>query len=174
MEHMLKRPLAALLIGVLIAALTIGGVAFAAPVASRAADTSSAKVVFEVQGMTCGGCEAPLEVAVRKLPGIEAVKASYPDGRAEVTYQPSRVSVRQIQEAIERLSYRATLVKAATAAPAATIATAAAGHAAETKPAAQTPAVTGSLRNLEGLKDMAEIFRQTRGQPRLVLLLSPT
>ncbi len=84
------------------------------------------------------------------------------------------MSVRQIQEAIERLSYRATLVKAATAAPAATIATAAAGHAAETKPAAQTPAVTGSLRNLEGLKDMAEIFRQTRGQPRLVLLLSPT
>lgn len=40
--------------------------------------------VFEVDGMTCGGCEQGIVRVLAALPGVEAVRASHVDRRVEV------------------------------------------------------------------------------------------
>ena len=47
--------------------------------------------------------------AVGKLDGVDTVKASHEDGRAEVTYDPGKVTIEQIVKAIEKLGYQAKL-----------------------------------------------------------------
>lgn len=64
-----------------------------------------------VEGMTCGGCEAGVELKVRRLEGVEDAKACYERSEALVTYTPDRVTLAQILEAIEELGYSAELVE---------------------------------------------------------------
>lgn len=66
--------------------------------------------VFAVEGMTCGGCEAGVELKVGGLEGVEAVEASYAEGRATVSYDPERVTPEEIIAAIEELGYSAEVV----------------------------------------------------------------
>jgi len=66
-------------------------------------------VTFNVDGMTCGGCEAAVRRAVNKLDGIETVEASHKEGTAIVTYHPEEVTPEQIVEAIKTLGYEAEL-----------------------------------------------------------------
>lgn len=76
------------------------------------AEDSSATVVtqtFDVEGMTCGGCEVAVRAAVGKLDGIEKVTASHEEGIAEVTYDPDQVTTTAIVEAIEKLGYETEL-----------------------------------------------------------------
>jgi len=119
-----------------------------------------AKAVFHVRGMSCSGCEATTEMALKKLDGVESVKVSYDEERAEVSYRPARIGEQKIRQAIEQLGYPAERVE-----PAAQRTSAAA------RPA---PGAPPGLRDLASLNDLADVFRKTRGQPRIVLLLSPT
>jgi copper chaperone CopZ len=57
--------------------------------------------------MTCGGCEQAIQQALGRLPGVRQVRASHTARRAEVTYEPGRVSPDQIVNAINKLGYRA-------------------------------------------------------------------
>lgn len=67
--------------------------------------------VFLVTGMTCGGCEVAVKMAVKKLDGIQKVEASYKEGKATVKYDPSMVEPAEIKTAIEKLGYKAELQK---------------------------------------------------------------
>ena len=69
------------------------------------------KAVFRVTGMTCGGCEVAVKMAVNSLEGIHKVEASYKDNKAVVTYEPSKVKPEEIKAAIETLGYEAELEK---------------------------------------------------------------
>ena len=62
-------------------------------------------VQFEVEGMTCNGCEGHVEHAVSELQGIVEVDASYEDGHAIVKYDPAQTDLESIREAIESTSY---------------------------------------------------------------------
>jgi len=90
-----------------------GAAIFAVPsmlVADDSADesaNSTVTAVFKVEGMTCGGCEVGVRMNVKKLDGVEEVEASYEKGRAEVTYDAAKVTLEQIEAAIERLGYAA-------------------------------------------------------------------
>ncbi|GAB4380194.1 MAG: hypothetical protein Kow0075_11340 [Salibacteraceae bacterium] len=63
-------------------------------------------VTFEVEGMTCNGCATHVENDVNKLPGIVKVEASYEDGIARVEYDRSKVSLEQIEQAINGTGYK--------------------------------------------------------------------
>lgn len=58
-----------------------------------------------VSGMTCAGCETAVEAAVRSLPGVVSVKASYKLGNAVVQYDPSRVTPEAMIRAITDATY---------------------------------------------------------------------
>lgn len=68
--------------------------------------------VFRVEGMTCGGCETGVKLAVKKLDGVTSADASYEEGTATVTYDPGKVTPDEIVAAIEKLGYEAEVADA--------------------------------------------------------------
>jgi len=93
---------------------------FGVHAADSAAPAPTVTSVFHVEGMTCGGCEASVQLTVKRLDGVEAVEASHTEKRATVTYDAAKVTPQAIVEAIEKLGYEAELVETKTAATAAT------------------------------------------------------
>ncbi len=65
--------------------------------------------VFQVTGMACDGCEVAVKMAVKKLDGIHQVDASYKEGSAVVSYDPSKVTPEEIEAAIEKIGYQSKL-----------------------------------------------------------------
>ncbi len=61
---------------------------------------------FAIKGMTCNGCASHVENEVNKLPGIIAVKASYENSSATVEFDQSKVSLSEIEDAINKTGYK--------------------------------------------------------------------
>ncbi len=49
------------------------------------------KVKYSVKGMTCQGCESLLEKALAKMPGVQAVKASYKDRSVVISFSKGTI-----------------------------------------------------------------------------------
>lgn len=67
------------------------------------------KIELKVTGMTCGHCEAKIQEAVSKLPGVKKVTASRTS--QTVTIQPDKsesLNLRTVKETIESLGYLIT------------------------------------------------------------------
>ncbi|MFP5225728.1 MAG: heavy-metal-associated domain-containing protein [Actinomycetota bacterium] len=58
--------------------------------------------VFEVEGMTCGGCEQSVTRAISALPGVEKVNASHQAKKVEVE---GSADPQQIADAITDAGY---------------------------------------------------------------------
>ena len=56
--------------------------------------------ILEVRGMSCGGCERSVRLAVEELPGIGQVVPEHIADEVEVTYDPAAVTLDQIRAAI--------------------------------------------------------------------------
>lgn len=76
----------------------------ATPVSRQA--ESADWIELKVSGMTCSGCEKHVEHAVNQLDGIVQVSASYEEEKATVTYDASKVALKEIKEAIHRSGYK--------------------------------------------------------------------
>ena len=63
-------------------------------------------VEFEVEGMTCGGCEKHVSGAVYDVAGVIEVKASYKDGNTIVLFDRTKTNVEEIQKAIASTGYK--------------------------------------------------------------------
>lgn len=62
-------------------------------------------IQFTVTGMTCGGCENAVKMALGRMAGVEAVAASHASNRVEVKADTTRVTRAILQERIEALGY---------------------------------------------------------------------
>ena len=58
-----------------------------------------------IAGMTCTGCETRIEGALTALPGVIQAQASAKDGVVSVTYNPSLVTLKNMQKVIEDQGY---------------------------------------------------------------------
>lgn len=64
--------------------------------------------LLKVEGMTCGGCEAAVKAAAKKVEGVKDAKVSYEKGTAEVVYDPAKTTPEAIARAItERSGFKA-------------------------------------------------------------------
>lgn len=70
------------------------------------------RIVIDVKGMTCDGCEQHVSGALRKVPGVASATASYTDAAATVTYDPTRTNIEQLMAAIDSTGYMALGPKA--------------------------------------------------------------
>lgn len=77
------------------------------------AGASIETVEFDVDGMTCGGCAAATEIALKRLDGVRSAEATYEDenasGRAVVEYDPAKVAPERMIDAIEAIGYHPRL-----------------------------------------------------------------
>ncbi|MDR2418471.1 MAG: heavy metal translocating P-type ATPase [Treponema sp.] len=66
-----------------------------------------ASVIIPIGGMTCAACSARVEKAIRKLEGIESATVNLATEKATVVYNPLKVRVSAVKEAIEKAGYTA-------------------------------------------------------------------
>jgi len=59
-----------------------------------------------VTGMSCGGCEQRVHDAVMALPGAASVTAEHIGDEVEVTFDPARLVVTAIRDAIAAAGFR--------------------------------------------------------------------
>ncbi len=65
--------------------------------------------VFQIDGMTCEGCAAVVETAVRKVPGVVSVEVDYDQARATVGVEAGQpVPVDRIVATLQEAGYQAT------------------------------------------------------------------
>lgn len=67
--------------------------------------TKTNKIVLDVKGMTCAGCEASIEHKVGLLEGVKSVDAVYAASSTIVEYYPSKVKQGDIINAINKTGY---------------------------------------------------------------------
>ncbi|HSH23923.1 MAG TPA: copper chaperone CopZ [Massilibacterium sp.] len=63
------------------------------------------KVILNVEGMTCGHCEAAVKKAVSSLNGVETVTVSLNTGKVSVEYDEKAVAIDEMKTAIEDQGY---------------------------------------------------------------------
>lgn len=63
------------------------------------------ETVIPVRGMSCASCVLAIEGAVSLLSGVDQVKVNLASGKASVAFDPSRVSLAQIEQAITEIGY---------------------------------------------------------------------
>ncbi len=61
-----------------------------------------------VQGMMCDACVGHVTKALAGLDGVQSAVVSLKAAQATVTYDPAKVGVRQMQDAVEEEGYEAT------------------------------------------------------------------
>ena len=76
-----------------------------APVVVPEEAAAKRTIVLKVRGMTCEGCEAHIEVPLRKLQGVISADADYKQHNVTVVYDPAKVTVEKIKETITATGY---------------------------------------------------------------------
>ncbi|QED28120.1 hypothetical protein FRD01_12940 [Microvenator marinus] len=69
------------------------------------------QVTLDVSGMTCAGCTHTVASALDNLDGVEKATVSFEPPRAHVTYDPDKVTPRQLTAATENVGYPSTVAK---------------------------------------------------------------
>jgi len=70
------------------------------------ADTQ--KACFNVEGMTCAACTVTTKAAIKKLDGIESIKVSLEEKKAEVQFNDTKTNPNAIKKKIDSIGYKAT------------------------------------------------------------------
>lgn len=61
--------------------------------------------ILSVGGMSCSGCELRIEQKLKSMLGVLAVTASFSKGTVRVVYNPDKINLGQIENAIRELDY---------------------------------------------------------------------
>jgi copper chaperone CopZ len=73
-------------------------------------DQGSQTFLLHIRGMSCEGCAATIDAALRRVPGVRQVSVSFERGEAMVTVaEGSEVSGKAMLEAVRRAGYEASL-----------------------------------------------------------------
>ncbi len=68
-------------------------------------DLTMQNVTLNVQGMSCGHCVNSIEGNVGKLNGVDSVKVHLSEGKVDVTFDSTILSLNEITEVIEEQGY---------------------------------------------------------------------
>ena len=63
------------------------------------------KTIANIEGMMCGMCEAHIQDAIRKLPGVKRVKASHSKNQVKIL-TPSPLTLDELHTVIDPTGYR--------------------------------------------------------------------
>ncbi len=80
-----------------------------ASVADAAVEQSLQQVTLSVKNLSCGMCKYTVENALKQVEGVQSAKVDMDKAVAVVTYDPARVQVDQLVEAVSRAGYPAAV-----------------------------------------------------------------
>jgi copper chaperone len=61
--------------------------------------------ILDVQGMSCGHCEARVKKAAGALEGVSGVSVDLKGGKVAVEFDPGAISLESVKESIENLGF---------------------------------------------------------------------
>jgi copper chaperone CopZ len=64
------------------------------------------KESYLVEGMTCSGCERTVSKVIGNIEGVTSSKADLSSSTVTVEYNPSKVTIDKIKEAVNRVGYK--------------------------------------------------------------------
>ena len=64
---------------------------------------------LKIEGMTCAACAKAVERASKKLPGVAEANVNYATEKLNIDFDETKVSITDIQSAIERAGYKAVV-----------------------------------------------------------------
>ena len=70
-------------------------------------EVQKSEAAIPISGMTCAACAKRIENVLGKLDGVSAVSVNFATERAAVAYDPRRVKLSQLRQAIEKAGYHA-------------------------------------------------------------------
>lgn len=73
--------------------------------------TKIIKQQFTIQGMHCSSCSLDIDFDLEDLEGVESAKTSYARQKSEVSFDPQKVSVKEIISLVEKKGYKMTPLK---------------------------------------------------------------
>ena len=73
--------------------------------------STSTDLQFDIEGMTCASCVRRVERSLEKLPGVELATVNLATERATVRIDPALVQTTQLEDAVKKAGYQATLVE---------------------------------------------------------------
>lgn len=68
---------------------------------------STAEIVIPVEGMSCVACVARVKKEISAMPGVAAVNVDLLERNARISFDPKRVSSKELAAAIDKLGYKA-------------------------------------------------------------------
>jgi len=71
--------------------------------------SSGQEVTLSLSGLHCTSCALTIDDALEDTPGIIKANTSYAGSLVKVTFNPEKVSVKQIQSVINAAGYRSKL-----------------------------------------------------------------
>jgi mercuric ion binding protein len=85
------------------------GLGLAALVAASASGAEPRSATLEVPGMFCSLCQISVRMALERVPGVLEAKADHNAKRAQVKYDPDKVSPEDLAAALGRSGFPATV-----------------------------------------------------------------
>jgi len=70
--------------------------------------TERRTVIFRVTGFTCITCAVGLETLLEKEKGVIRARASYPESKAAITYNPTVINEASLVKFIEEAGFKTT------------------------------------------------------------------
>jgi copper chaperone len=63
------------------------------------------QTTINVKGMTCDACQSAVTNALNELDGVTSVEINLKEGKAGVSYDPSKITFDQMKKAVEEQGY---------------------------------------------------------------------
>jgi copper chaperone len=65
----------------------------------------SKQTILKVTGMSCSGCSANVEKALKGVAGVSSVKVDLKGGKASVDYDPAKTTDKDLANAVKKAGY---------------------------------------------------------------------
>jgi Cu+-exporting ATPase len=86
-------------------------------------DSTTCRVVLDLEGMSCASCAMRIEKGLKKVPGVKDAVVNLATEQATVSYDDQQTGIEQMVRKVEAVGYKATPAATAPASPPASIAT---------------------------------------------------
>lgn len=74
---------------------------------TSAKQSADKEIVMPVDGMSCVACVARVKKEISAMPGVATVNVDLAERNARITFDPKRVSAKELAAAIDKLGYKA-------------------------------------------------------------------
>ncbi|NQT31923.1 MAG: copper-translocating P-type ATPase [Deltaproteobacteria bacterium] len=79
--------------------------------ASKSSTRKAKKAHIPITGMTCATCAATIQKGLSRMPGVERAEVNFASEKASIEYDPARVTLSKVKNAISQLGYGAATRK---------------------------------------------------------------